>query len=285
MKDVKKKRIVVTGPTSGIGKEIATQLGAFGANLVLGCRDIERGKRAAEEISKNISNKSIIDVMYLDCSSTQSICEFSKQYKKQFSNLDVLVNNAGVNRAEQPREDSVDGIELTFATNVLGYYLLTRELLDMLKAANRSRIVNVASTFASDLDLDDVQFKRRPYDGMKAYAQSKACDRLITWAFARRLEKSGVIANAMAPGLVPNSNLFGKMSPETRNMLKKRGGVDFAQAADTAVWLASDTETEHINGNFFEQRKEIACEFRNIKDEEKLWEICEGMINKNLPNV
>ena len=285
MKDVKRKRIVVTGPTSGIGKEIATQLGAFGANLVLGCRDMERGKRVAEEISKNTGNKSIIDVMYLDASSFQSIYEFSKQYKKQFSNLDVLVNNAGVNRAEQPREDSVDGIELTFATNVLGYYLLTRELLAILKAANRSRIVNVASTFASDLDLDDVEFKRRPYDGMKAYAQSKACDRLITWAFARRLEKNGISVNAMAPGLVPNSNLFAKMSPETKNMLTKRGGVDFTQAADTAVWLASDTEAEHINGRFFEQRNEIACEFRNIKDEEKLWDICEGMIMKNLPNV
>lgn len=280
MDNVKGKRIVVTGATSGIGKEIAYQLGAFGANLVLGCRNIERGKRVAEEITKNTGNKSMIDVMDLDCSSCQSIREFSKQYKKQFFNLDVLVNNAGVNRAEQPREESVDGIELTFATNVLGYYLLTRELLDILKEANRSRIVNVASTFAGDLDLEDVEFKRRPYDGMKAYAQSKACDRLMTWSFARRLEKSGICVNAMAPGLVPDSNLFAKMSPETRHRLKKRGGVDFTQAADTAVWLASDTETEYITSRFFEQRKEVVCEFRNIKDEEKLWDICDAMIKK-----
>lgn len=285
MKNMKGKRVIITGPTSGIGREIATQLSVSGADLVLACRNLERGRRVAEEISKNSGITSIIDVMFLDTSCIQSIFKFSEAYKKQFSNLDVLVNNAGVNRAEQPLEDSVDGIELTFATNVLGYYLLTRELLDMLNAATPSRIVNVASTFASDLDLGDVQFKRRPYNGMKAYSQSKACDRLITWAFARRLEKSGVTANAMAPGLVPTSNLFSKMSSETQNMLKQRGGADPAQGADTAVWLASNTEVEHINGKFFEQRKEIACEFRNNENEEKLWDICEGMINQFSPKV
>lgn len=283
MNNVKGKRIVVTGATSGIGKEIASQLGIFGANLVLGCRDPERGKRIAEEISEKSNHSPIIDVMLLDTSSIQSIYEFAKQYKKQFSDLDVLINNAGVNRAEQPREDSIDGIELTFATNVLGYYLLTQELLDMLKARSRSRIVNVASTFVSDPDLDDIQFKHRSYDGMKAYSQSKACDRLITWAFARRLEKSGVTANAMAPGLVPDSNLFKKMSPETQTMLKQRGGVAPAQGADTAIWLASDTEVENMNGQLFEQRKEITCEFRNVKDEEKLWDICEGLIKHSSP--
>jgi retinol dehydrogenase-12 len=88
----------------------------------------------------------------------------------------VLVNNAGVLCPQ--RNTSVDGLELTFATNVMGYYLMTCELLDMLRGSAPARIVNVASTFASDLDLDDLQFERRPYDGMRAYAQSKACERL-----------------------------------------------------------------------------------------------------------
>lgn len=147
----------------------------------------------------------------------------------------------------------------------------------MLKASAPSRIVNVASTFASDLDLDDLQFEHRPYDGMKAYAQSKACDRILTWAFARRLEKSGVTVNAMAPGLVPESNLFRRMSVETRRALRQRGGMSVAQGADTAVWLASDPEIEGVSGRLFEQRKEIACHFRNIEDEEKLWDICGKM--------
>ena len=138
--------------------------------------------------------------MQIDTSSFESIRHFSQQYRDTYPKLDVLINNAGVNRAEQPQENSVDGIELTFATNVLGYYLLTVELINVLKSSVPSRIVNVASTLVSDLELDDLQFEHRPYDGMKAYAHSKTCDQMLTWAFARRLEKSGVTANAMAPG-------------------------------------------------------------------------------------
>ncbi len=94
----------------------------------------------------------------------------------------------------------------------------------------------------------------------------------------QKLEKSGVTVNAMAPGLVPGSNLFSKMSMETQNMLKQRGGTDIEQGADTAVWLAADTEVGNLNGKFFEQRKEIACEYRNVEDEEKLLGICESMV-------
>ena len=202
MNTMKGKRVIITGPTSGIGKQMAIQLGAIGADIVLGCRDIVRGRKVAEEIHEKIQRESNIDVIQIDTSSFESIRHFSQQYGDTYSKLDVLINNAGVNRAEQPREDSVDGIELTFATNVLGYYLLTVELINVLKSSVPSRIVNVASTFVSDLDLNDLQFEHRPYDGMKAYAQSKACDRMLTWAFARRLEKSGVTAkrNGTWPG-------------------------------------------------------------------------------------
>lgn len=281
MNNMKGKQVVITGPTSGIGKQIAMELGALGAALVLGCRNAESGKRVAEEIIHNATVPPTIDVMQIDTSSIKSICRFARQYHKTYSRLDVLINNAGVNRAELERQDSIDGIELTFATNVLGYYLLTRELLDVLMDSVPSRIVNVASTFASDLDLDDLQFEHRSYDGMKAYAQSKACDRMLTWAYARRLEQSGVTVNAVAPGLVPESNLFSKMSIETRCALQQRGGYSVAQGADTAIWLASSPEIEGVNGKFFEKRKEISCDFRNTEDEEKIWNICEKMVGHN----
>jgi len=103
----------------------------------------------------------------------------------------------------RPRQNSVDGVELTFATNVLGYYLLMRELLDLLRASASARIVNVASTFASDLDLDDLQFERRPFAGVQAYAQSKACDRMLTWALARRLDTGRVTGLVPETGAVP----------------------------------------------------------------------------------
>lgn len=273
MNPMKEKLAVITGPTSGIGKEIAIEICALGANIVLACRDIIKGRKIAEEISHSIDTKGI-DVMHIDTSSIQSIKEFSRHFHKKYSRLDILINNAGVNRAGHPRQNSIDGIELTFATNVLGYYLLTCELLNLLKKNAPSRIINVASAFASDINLDDIQFEHRSYDGMKAYAQSKGCDRMLTWAFARRLENSGVTINAMAPGLIPQTGLFRAMSKEARLELNKRGNHNIAQGADTAVWLASSAEVDGISGSFFEQRKEIVCEFRNVEAEEKLWNYC-----------
>ena len=272
---MKGKQIIITGPTSGIGKEIAIGLSALGAEIVLGCRDVRLGGELTGEIMRRTGSKSIA-VMHIDTSDQRSVRDFARQCHRAYPRLDVLINNAGINRAT--RQTSVDGIELTFATNVLGYYLLTHELLNLLKSSAPARIVNVASTFASDLDLDDLQFERRPYDGVKAYAQSKSCDRLLTWAFARRLEKSGVAVNAMAPGLVPETGLYRDTPEPMRLMLKQRGGRSAAEGADTAVWLASSREVEGVSGKFFEQRREILCEFRNTEVEEKLWGICERLV-------
>jgi NAD(P)-dependent dehydrogenase (short-subunit alcohol dehydrogenase family) len=270
------KRVVVTGPTSGIGLEIAVQLAGLGAELILACRDPERGKRTADEIEGRTGAKNCT-VMRVDTSSQQSIREFVRQYREKHSRLDVLINNAGINRPR--RQTSVDGIELTFATNVLGYFVLTRALLDMLKKSAPARIVNVASTYAGDLDLEDLQFERRAYEGRKVYAQSKACDRMLTWAFARRLEGSRVTANAMAPGLV-QTGLYRETPPSQRLLLRVMGlffGRSAAQGADTAVWLAGSPEAEGVNGRFFEKRREVPCEFRNTEAEEKLWRVCEGL--------
>jgi NAD(P)-dependent dehydrogenase (short-subunit alcohol dehydrogenase family) len=185
MNSMKGKRVVITGPTSGVGKEIAVQLAALGADIILACRDIKKGKVTASEITRRTGSSKLI-VMQVDISSQKSIREFAREFRQKYRRLDVLVNNAAGNRGTLPKVDSVDGIELTFATNVLGYFLLTNLLLDMLKKSAPVRIVNVASTYASDLDLDDLQFESRPFESFKAYAQSKACNRLLTWAFARQ---------------------------------------------------------------------------------------------------
>jgi NAD(P)-dependent dehydrogenase (short-subunit alcohol dehydrogenase family) len=270
------KRVIITGPTSGIGKEIAVQIATLGAELVLGCRDIGRGKRTSDEIVSRTGMNNPT-VLHIDTSNQKSIYEFARQCRERYSRLDVLINNAGIYRVR--RQISVDGLELTFSTNVLGYYILTRDLLDLLRASAPARIVNVASTYAGDLDLSDLQFERRTYVGQKAYKQSKACDRMLTWAFARRLEGTGVTANTMAPGLV-QTGLYRDTPSVLRLALRIVGlfhGRSAAQGADTAVWLASSPEVEGINGRFFEQRREMSCEFRNVEAEEKLWSICEGL--------
>jgi NAD(P)-dependent dehydrogenase (short-subunit alcohol dehydrogenase family) len=274
MDSMKGRRVVITGPTSGIGLEIATRLASLGAELVLACRDVERGEQTARVISRS-AHAADVAVMPVDMSSQDSIRQLVRKYRDRFSGLDVLINNAGIIRSA--RETSIDGIELTFATNVLGYFLLTLELLDAFKAAAPARIVNVASGYASEPNFNDLQFEHRPYDGMQAYAQSKACDRLLTWALARRLQKSGVIANAMAPGLVM-TNLYRDLLPEARLALEKQGARTVLEGADTAVWLASSTEVEGVSGRFFEQRKEILCEFRNEEAEERLWGICQSLV-------
>jgi len=266
------KVVLVTGPTAGIGREIALALARQGAELVLGCRDLERGRRTAEEL-RALRGAGGVEVMQVDTSSRRSIRDFAQAFRSARARLDVLVNNAGVSQGE--RRTSVDGLELTFATNVLGYFLLTNELLPILSASAPARIVNVASAFASDLDLDDLQFERRRYDGMQAYAQSKACDRLWTWALARRLAGTRVTANAMTPGFVPGTELSRDMPPSVRAMFSARGGRTSAEGADTAVWLASSPEVEGITGKFFADRRQRACEFRNEADEERLWSICE----------
>jgi len=271
------KRVIITGPTSGFGREIAVQLAALGAELVLACRDLARGERTVDEIASRTGAKSCV-VMRIDTSDQRSVHAFARQYCERYPRLDVLVNNAGIIQSQ--RQTSIDGMELTFATNVLGYYLLTRDLLDLLRTSAPARIVNVASNFASDLDLADLQFERRAYAALKAYAQSKACDRMLTWAFARRLEGSGVTANAIAPGLVVQTGLLRDAS--WRVWLKMRIGSLFVgrsvtQGADTAIWLASSSEVEGVNGRFFDQRQEVPCQFRNVETEERLWSICEGL--------
>jgi NAD(P)-dependent dehydrogenase (short-subunit alcohol dehydrogenase family) len=272
---MKGKRVVITGPTSGVGKEIATQLAALGAEVILACRDLEKGNQTASDIAQRTGSTKLV-VMQIDTSSQQSIREFAREFRRKYRRLDVLINNAGGNRGTLPKVLSADGIELTFATNVLGYFLLTQEMLHLLQKSAPARIINVASSYASDLDLDDLQFERRPFESFRAYAQSKACDRMLTWALARRLKGSHVTANAMTPGLITETGLYRNAGPELVQRLSQySGGRTSAQGADTAVWLASAPELEGVSGKFFEEREELACEFRNKRNEEKLWNICE----------
>ncbi len=280
MNSMKNKRVIITGPTSGVGKEIALGLAALGADLILACRDIKKGKTVASEITRKTGSTKLT-VMHFDASSQESVREFAREFRRSYRRLDVLINNAAISRGTLPKTASVDGIELTFATNVMGYFLLTNELLDVLKRSAPARIVNVASTFASDLDLNDLQFERRKFESFKAYAQSKACNRLLTWAFARRLKGSGVTINAMTPSLITETGLYRNAEPELVTRLTQySGGRTSAQGADTAIWLASESDLEGVTNKFYEDREELECEFRNKADEEKLWKICEELVKK-----
>jgi len=267
---------LVTGANSGIGKQTALELARMGARVVLACRSVRRGEAARREIA-SATGSAAVEVMEVDLADQTSIRRFGKTFLERHPALSVLVNNAGIWSTR--RRLSPDGIELTWATNVLGYFLLTELLLERLQGSAPARIVNVASRRAGELDLSDVQFQRRPYSGVSAYSQSKQADRMLTWALARRLEGSGVTANALHPGMVRTA-IFRKGGGPLgwiAALYSKLFGLSVAAGADTVVWLAASPAVEGMSGKFWSRRKERACRFRDPEAEEKLWRLCASM--------
>lgn len=269
---------LVTGASGGIGLEAARSLAAQGARVVLACRDAARGETARRDITASTGNPDV-EVALVDLGSRASTRDFTAALRERHSALHVLVNNAGV--WLERRRESPEGVELTWATNVLGYAHAARELLPLLRAGAPARIVNVASQLARGLDLDDVEFRRRRYGGVAAYAQSKQANRMWTWALARRLVGSGVTANALHPGGV-RTGIFAKgggplswIMPLATRFL---AGKTPAEGADTVVWLASSPEVEGRSGGFYVDRREIRCRFRDQPAEERLYGLCESML-------
>jgi NAD(P)-dependent dehydrogenase (short-subunit alcohol dehydrogenase family) len=257
---------LVTGANAGIGFEIAKGLARRGARVVLACRDQAKGEAARKTIALDTRNPDI-ELLIVDLASKQSIRAAAQEFSRTHDALDVLVNNAGTSSPK--RRESPDGIELTFATNVLGYHLLTGQLLELLRRAPAARVVNVASMMAYGLDLDDVNFKRRRYDPSTAYAQSKQADRMLTWALARRLADTSVTVNALHPGTV-NTALLRALAPGF-------SGLTAAEGADTAIWLATSPEVAGVSGRLWVRRRETPCEFRGRENEEALWSLCDRM--------
>jgi NAD(P)-dependent dehydrogenase (short-subunit alcohol dehydrogenase family) len=267
---------LVTGGNAGIGLEIVRGLAHLGAHVVLACRSRERGDAARQQVVRDTGN-SQVEVVVADFASQASIRALARDMLERHPALHVLVNNAGTWSTR--RQLCADGIELTWATNVLGYYLTTELLCQRLAASAPARIVNVASALARDLDLDDVQFERRSYNGMTAYAQSKQADRMWTWGLARRLEGSNVTANAMHPGPV-NTGLFrkgGGLAGLIGALYGKLYGRTPRAGADTAIWLAASSEVEGVSGRFYVDREERRCRFRDPEAEERLWALLETM--------
>ena len=274
------KTALVTGANTGIGKEIARDLARLNARVLLACRSEERGEAALDEIVADTGNHKT-ELRLVDVSSRASVLAFTRQLRETEPALHILVNNAGVWLDERRTND--EGIELTWATNVLGTSLVTRELLPLLEATGTpgasARIVNVASELARSLDLADVELTRRGYDGMTAYAQSKAADRLLTWALARRLEGKAVTANAMHPGWVATE--IASRARGVKNVVVCTAGRLFArkpaQGADTASWLAASPAVEGVSGRFYMDRQERPCRLRDRATEDALWTLCAAM--------
>lgn len=272
---------LVTGANSGIGKATAAALAAAGATVVMVARSQARGEAALAEV-RQASGNDRLTLLLADLSSQTAVRQLAATFRQQFSRLDVLVNNAGA--LFMRRELSVDGIERTFALNHLAYFLLTAELLDLLKASAPARIVNVSSDahFQGRLDFDDLQLKHG-YAGFRAYSLSKLANVLFTVELARRLAGSGVTANALHPGFV-GSNFAqnnGGLSRLAMRLLRPFARTP-EQGAETVVYLATSPDVAGVSGAYFADRtrKEPLAIARDPAVARRLWDVSARLVGR-----
>src|SRR5215471_1079980 len=246
------KVCIVTGASAGIGKETALGLARLGATVVMACRDRTRGEEAQRDIKQRSGNDNI-ELMLCDFSSQHSIKQFASEFIQTHNRLDVLVNNAGV--VLRGHSMTEDGLESTFATNHLGYFLVTNLLLDLLKVSVPSRIVNVSSAAHRYGKLDVNAWPTgREYSTFGAYANSKLANVLFTRELAKRLAGTGVTANCLHPGGV-GTNLFRGL-PKFLQTLIKLVTISPESGARTSIYLASSPEVEGISGKYFARRRQ-----------------------------
>ena len=247
---MKDKICLITGATSGIGKAAALQLSQLGATVVMVGRNPQRTAAALQEIRQQSSNDQV-ESMLADLSSQEEIRQLAENFKARYQRLDVLINNAGALMLS--RQQTVDGIEMTFALNHLNYFLLTNLLLDTLKSSGPARIINVSSDSHQGalLDFEDLQLERN-YGGYKAYGRSKLANLLFTYELARRLQGSGVTVSALHPGLVATKFLANNgIRGRVYNLFVRLVGRSAARGARTITYLASSPDVEGVSGKYF----------------------------------
>ena len=284
------KVVLVTGASRGVGLETARGLARAGARVVMAVRSVERGERAREDVLRSEPGARV-EVARLDVSDLDDVRRFARAFRASHDRLDVLVNNAGIHTAR--RVLTPQGFEATFATNHLGHFLLTRELLDLLRRSAPSRVVNVASEahrFAGGLRLDDLMTEREGGPeggtvwGLHAYARSKLANILFTRELARRLEGTGVSAFAVHPGSVRTGWARGEASGVFRF------GVALAspfllspeKGARTSLHAATEPGLERLSGSYF-VRGRVAGGSAASRDPEaarRLWEESERLVAK-----
>ena len=279
------KIILVTGATGGIGEWTANKLAAHGAQVIIHGRTPERCDAAVTRVRQWSGNPKV-EFLAADLSIQAEVRRLAQEFRQRYKRLDVLVNNAGAFFLR--RQYSVDGIEMTLAVNHLSYFLLTLELLDVLKASAPARIVNVASNshWRQRLNfehLDGGWF----YQGWKAYGQSKLANILFTYELAQRLENetapARVTVNALHPGFVATN--IGKNNGLLAQWFVhvfQRNALTPEQGAETSIYLASSPEVEGVSAKYFVDKREVPSSPESYDREAatQLWQVSEGLTGK-----
>jgi NAD(P)-dependent dehydrogenase (short-subunit alcohol dehydrogenase family) len=262
--------ILVTGSTDGIGKATAAGLLAGGAELIIHGRDKGKGERMQQEL-KEIAGTGRPDLIIADYARQNQVRRMAADIDSRYSRLDVLINNAGT--YQKTRHLTKDGIEMTFAVNYLGTFLLTHLLLPLLRKSPGARIVTVASS--AHLDLNRISWENLPgereYDSWGAYSLSKFADVTFTYVLARRLEGTGVTANCLHPGVV-DTKLSHAAAPGYPTITPEEG-------AKTSIFLARSPTVAGVSGRYFEDLRPVRSSplSYNRSVQERLWTIAEEL--------
>jgi len=273
------KVCLVTGATAGIGEVTARELAKQGATVVVAGRSLERCENTTRRIREQTSNPNV-DFLAADLSSQRQIRRLAEDFRGRYQRLDVLVNNAGA--FYMKRQESSDGIEMTFALDHLNYYLLTLLLLDLLEDSAPARIVNVSSGAhqGGQIRFDDLNGKQK-FSGWGAYSQAKLANVLFTYELDRRLKGKGITANALHPGFVAtqfakNNGAIYRASMSVVHLFARTP----EQGASTSIYLASSPEVEGVTGKYFVDQKPARSSpaSYDLATAEKLWQVSAEMV-------
>jgi len=269
---------MVTGASSGIGKETSRKLAELGATVVMVCRSQKRGEKAMSQI-EGASNKAVVELMIADFTSLDSVRALAKEFLERHDSLHVLINNAG--GVNVMRSVTADGFETTFQVDYLSHFLLTNLLLGALEKSAPSRIINVssASHYRGHLKFDDLQMKKG-YGVMKAYSQAKLAQVLFTYELSRRLEETGVTVNALHPGAVATNIWKGSMGPSSfLGNVSRLFLISPEKGAETPAYLASSPQVEGVTGKYYDhmREKQSSAESYDQAVAKKLWDESERM--------
>ena len=271
---MKDKVVMVTGANSGIGKAASLALAKMCATVIMVARNKERGEAARFDIIGKSRNNSV-DLLLADLSSLESVRQLAVDFRRKYSKLHVLINNAGL--FNQRRRVTVDGYENTFATNYLAPFLLTNLQLDLLKASAPTRIINVSSVghYNGHINFEDLNLEN-DYGGWKAYGQSKLALVLFTHELAKKLQGTGVTVNAVHPGTVATNIWTRPFGPVGFIMaLPKLFMTSPEKGAETIVYLASSPDAKGLNGEYVEKLKvkKSSDESYNEEIAQRLWDV------------
>jgi NAD(P)-dependent dehydrogenase (short-subunit alcohol dehydrogenase family) len=271
---VQGKTVIITGATSGIGNVAAHHLARQGARIIFIARDTARAEQTLKQLEIFGPNQGHT-VHYADLSQLSEMIRVATSIKEQARSIDVLINNAGGILTH--RQMTQDGLEKTFATNHMAYFVITNALLGCLKSARAARIICTASGAyrRAQLDFDDLQSKK-PSTSFGRYGRSKLMNILFTRELARRLQGTLVTANCLHPGFV--ATRFGESSSGLTSWLlkyAKKLALSPEQGARTLTYLASSADVGEVTGSYFYKCKpaRLMKKARNDEDARRLWEV------------